>query len=201
VQTRGLQAFYSNSPKFQYFIKLMYGLAFVPPEAVEDTFENVVLGYLEDHRQEEGFLDNIKAVDDLVNYYERTYIGAVFGRQRTRRQPLFPVDTWNKYQDVLDGVDITNNRVEGFNSGWTASLSRQPSLYTVLEGFLQKEAWAETILREDAVAVGGNAMNDNRSRRLQAVQRRQDLKALCEAFHTMPLAIYMDSMIKFFVHE
>jgi hypothetical protein len=54
------------------------------------------------------------------------------------------VDTWNKYQDVLDGVDITNNRVEGFNSGRTASWSR-PSIYTVLEGFPQKEAWAETI--------------------------------------------------------
>jgi hypothetical protein len=110
------------------------------------------------------------------------------------------VNTWNKYQDVLDGVDITNNRVEGFNSSWTASLSKQPSLCTALEGFLQKEAWAETILREDAVAVGGNAMNDN-SRRLQAVQRRQDLKTLCEAFHTMPLAIYTDSQIKLFVHE
>jgi hypothetical protein len=173
----------------------------VPPDAVEYTFENVIQGYIEDHKDEDSFVDNQKEVDDLVNYYERTYIGAVFGRQRTRRQPIFSVDTWNKYQDVLDGVDTTNNRVEGFNSGWTASMSRQPTLYMVLEGFLQKEAWAETVLREDAVAVGGNAMLDNRSRRLHAVQRRQDLKALCEAFNTMPLPIYMDSLIKFFVNE
>jgi hypothetical protein len=105
------------------------------------------------------------------------------------------VYTWNKYQDVLDGGHLKQSCREGFNSGLTASLSRQPIIYTVLEGFSQKEAWAETILREDAIAVGGNAMNDNRSRRQKAVQHRQNLKALCEAFHTMPMAIYMDSII------
>jgi hypothetical protein len=103
-----------------------------------------------------------------------------------------------KFQDILDDVEITNNRMEGFNSGWASSVSRNSSLYTVLEGFLLKETGAKTTIDEDVVGVGSNNMQANRSRHLQAVQRRLDLKALCTSFHSLQLSDYMDSLVKFF---
>jgi hypothetical protein len=59
-------------------------------------------------------------------------------------------------------------------------MNKRPLLYVVLEGFLNKESWAQQILREDAVAVGGNNTVLNSSRHKASVQRRIDLKALCE---------------------
>jgi hypothetical protein len=52
-------------------------------------------------------------------------------------------------------------------------MSRNPSLYTVLEGFLLKETGAKTTIDEDVVGVGGNSMQANRSRHLQAVLRNR----------------------------
>jgi hypothetical protein len=76
-------------------------------------------------------------------------------------------------------------------------MNKRPSLYVLLEGFLNKESWAQQILREDAVAVGGNITVLNSSRHKASVQRRMDLKASCENFHTMMPATYMDSLVNF----
>jgi hypothetical protein len=76
-------------------------------------------------------------------------------------------------------------------------MNKRPSLYVVLEGFLNKESWAQQVQREDAVAVGGNRTVLNSSRHKASVQRRMDLKALCENFHTMMPATYMDSLVSF----
>jgi hypothetical protein len=77
-------------------------------------------------------------------------------------------------------------------------MNKRPSLYVVLEGFLNKESWAEQILREDVVAVGGNSTELNSSRHKANAQRRTDLKALCENFHAMMPATYMDSLVSLF---
>jgi hypothetical protein len=48
------------------------------------------------------------------------------------------------------------------------------------------------------VAVGGNSLSFNTSRHKASVQKRLDLKALCEDYHTMQPATYLDSLVKFF---
>jgi hypothetical protein len=68
----------------------------------------------------------------------------------------------------------------------------------VLEGFLNKENWVEQMLREDVVAVGGNSTVLNSTWHKAFVQRRMDPKALCESFHTMMPATFMDSLVTFF---
>jgi hypothetical protein len=40
---------------------------------------------------------------------------------------------WNHYSDVMEGKGTTNNISESYNSSWTGSLSRRPTLYTILE--------------------------------------------------------------------
>jgi hypothetical protein len=61
-------------------------------------------------------------------------------------------------------------------------MNKRPSLYLVLEGFLNRESWAEQSLREASLATGGSSVDNNTSRSMTAHQRRQDLKALCEDF-------------------
>ncbi len=76
-------------------------------------------------------------------------------------------------------------------------MSRQPSLYTVLEGFLQKEIGTKTTIDEDVVAVGSTNMHHNRSLHQLAIQRKEDLKALCTSFHSLQLPDYMEQLINF----
>jgi len=47
---------------FQYWIKLIFSLAFVPVDSVMDVFNNHVLEYLEMHKEEEAlfFTHNIR---------------------------------------------------------------------------------------------------------------------------------------------
>jgi hypothetical protein len=77
-------------------------------------------------------------------------------------------------------------------------MSRQPSLNTVLEGFLQKEIGTITTIDEDVVAVGSNDMYHNRSCHQLAIQQQEDLKALCTSFHSLQLLDYMEQLINFF---
>jgi hypothetical protein len=47
IHSKGLQSFFNHNQSFQHYVKLLYGMAFVPPVFVEEAFEIVVRPYLE----------------------------------------------------------------------------------------------------------------------------------------------------------
>ena len=96
----------------------------------------------------------------------------------------------------LHGADLITDYVS-FNSSWTDSLTRRPSLYEVLGGFKRKEAVSELELREECLAVGVNSVTDNSSRNRRRSEQRPDLKKLCQSFEAMSARSYMDSIIPF----
>jgi hypothetical protein len=66
-----------------------------------------------------------------------------------------------------------------FNSGWTkTTLPAKTTFPVLLEGFVNQESLAQLALREDALAVGGNAVKANRGPKKQDIERHQDLQAL-----------------------
>jgi hypothetical protein len=66
----------------------------------------------------------------------------------------------------------------------------------LLEGFVNKESLAQLALPEDALAVGGNAVEANRGRKKQAIERRQDLQALVRSWDQgLRREDYMDSLV------
>jgi hypothetical protein len=113
IQTKGLQVLLNNSTKFMYFVKMLYGLSFVPPDKVTDIFENHIMDYLDQNKMEEGFAENAEEIEDFVAYFQRAWIGMIAGRNKARRPPLFSISTWNKYEDILAERQITNNHCEG----------------------------------------------------------------------------------------
>ncbi len=180
----------------------MFGLAFVPPIRVGELFESVIMKYVTQQKDDDGFQDNEKQIDDFLSYFERTWVGALSGnRAGGRKAPRFALETWNKYEDVLEERPITNNMCEGFNSGWTGTINKRPSLFVVLEGFLNKESWSHIVLLEDSMAVGGNRTELNKTRALSSVQRRLDLQALVQDFDSMMPVTFLDSIVKFFAND
>jgi hypothetical protein len=55
IREKGLQQMLDHNVKFQYFVDLLYGLAFVPETEVSEMYETVVQDYLEANANDEGF--------------------------------------------------------------------------------------------------------------------------------------------------
>jgi hypothetical protein len=202
IQEEGLTVLINNSSKFEYLVKMMFGLAFVAPIRVGELFESVIMEYVTQQKDDDGFQDNEEQIDDFLSYFERTWAGALSGnRAGGRKAPRFALETWNKYEDVVEKRPITNNTCEGFNSGWTGTMNKRLSLFVVLEGFLNKKSWSHTVLLEDSMAVGGNRTDLNKSRALSSVQRRLDLQALVQDIDSMMSATFLDSIVKFFAND
>jgi hypothetical protein len=86
----------------------------------------------------------------------------------------------------------------GFNNTWNATTSSKPSFVEVCENFVKKESLAQMTLREDAMAVGGNAADLNTSRTKTRVHLRQDLIALCKDFDNARTKDYLHYMVSTF---
>jgi hypothetical protein len=52
-------------------------------------------------------------------------------------------------------------------------MKKRPSLYGVLEGFLNRECWAEQSLRDASLASGGSSVDNNTNRSMAAHQRKE----------------------------
>ena len=83
----------------------------------------------------------------------RYYIG---GSCIAQGRPAFPIATWNKFQETLNGEPRTNNSCEGFNNSWTHDMGPFPSLWRVCDGFITREGMARGTASEDLVKVHCN---------------------------------------------
>ena len=63
----------------------------------------------DEHENDEGFDECAEPLTDFIAYIERTWLGKKVGRSGHRQVPLFPIDSWNKHNAVLNGEPLTNN--------------------------------------------------------------------------------------------
>jgi hypothetical protein len=182
--------------EFNYWIKMIMCLPYVPWNYLQDTFNNVVLEYYEKRKEDDGFEEFRMEILALVAYIERTWVGSirVVNRRSVVSAPLFPISLWCHYDSIMESKETSNNHVEGFNSTWSRSLPANPSFQTLVEGFVHRESLAEMALREDSLAVGGNSTEARRTRKTQAEERRLDLKALLSDWDKMRREDFMDFM-------
>ena len=76
-------------------------------------------------------------LDDLVAYFEDTYIGHPF--RRRRKDPHFKPELWNIYDRIVRNLPKTNNAVEGWHRAFQTSLGHNhPTIYKFIE-FLRME--------------------------------------------------------------
>ncbi|XP_073417134.1 uncharacterized protein [Dendrobates tinctorius] len=102
VQNEGLKMQYQGDHEFARWIRMIPALAFLPPQNVVQSFEELV----EDPDfPQEAIL--------IASYFEDSYIGRM--NRRGRQAPLFPVQFWNVYERTLNDQQRTNNDVEGWH--------------------------------------------------------------------------------------
>ena len=111
MQSIGLTSLYGQSVTFQFAIKLIYSLTYVPAAEVRACFQDVVCPVFDDLQFEEWYDDNyFNKIGQFLSYIKQTWIG------RPDRQPTYAIKTWNKHNEVLNDRCLTNNAVELFNS-------------------------------------------------------------------------------------
>ena len=102
-------------------------LALVPVDSVEESFD-----ILADAMPEHEYMD------EMLSYFERTYIRGRSRRNATARRPLFSIETWNHFENAAEGVARTTNAVEGWHYALQSLFQcSHPTLWTFLDRILK----------------------------------------------------------------
>jgi len=134
VQANGLQQKYIEDEQFNLDIKMIPALAFVPEDAVEETFESLA--------------DNISAdAQPILDYFEDTFIGRP-GR-RNRRGPVFSLHIWNMYDRTVQELPRTNNNIEGWHRGFQSAIGGcHPNIWKFLDALKKHQALQQVAMTQ-----------------------------------------------------
>ena len=190
---------YHNVDGFKKIVDFMYALPFVPIDQIVSTYDEVICPLFTEHADKWTSSDSDKDFSEEVRsykaYLEKNWVGAVI-RNRGRRAPLWSVDKYNKYDEVV-GEDfiLTNNGNEVFNSVWVPSIPKNASLWTILDNFKNEESLARLthneVLRNVHVA-------HNASRKKQHDNKMRELRNICQNFRGFQLAEYLQTVANVF---
>lgn len=108
VQNVGLQKRYVSDAQFALGIRSLLALAFVPPEDIPSKFEELCATKF--WSEDNGDVDCSK-VQDLLSYFESTYIGVATRTRKKRATVSFPPALWSVYHIVLLGTTFISSIV------------------------------------------------------------------------------------------
>lgn len=126
VQEVGLKGMYESDDAVRGFIRCLPALSHVPPEDVIDAFETLA-----------DTMPNIQHVDEVVSYFEHTYVRGrrLRGRVENYAPPLFAVNIWNQHTAAADGIARTNNSCEGWHHAIHSLMQcDHPTLWRFIQG-------------------------------------------------------------------
>ena len=124
IQSLGLQDRYNNDEVFALNLRMISAIAFAPPDDVIESFDILT----DELRRQFG-----DALEDLLQYFEDTYIGR-FRRNLPRRAPMDAIEVWNMFHRTDDELPRTNNSVEGWHRSFQCSLSAcHPTFWKFLD--------------------------------------------------------------------
>ena len=134
IQRSGLQQRYIDDAEFANTLRMIAGLAFIPPDQVEAYFEQ----YCDYARNLYDECDPI-ICDPIIDYFEDTYIGR-FRRNAPRRTPLFAKALWSMFHRTFNEIARTNNSIEGWHRSFQATVgASHPSFWKFMEKLIQEQ--------------------------------------------------------------
>lgn len=139
LTSENLKKNYDNDPEFSYKVKMIMSLAFVPPQYVTATFEEITA--------EPEFMNENK-LNVLIDYIEDNYIGRYDVRLKGRRIPLFPIETWNQYISTINDCPRTNNSLEGWHRGFSTLVGTHPSIWSFLKNLKLEQSNNEIVVEQ-----------------------------------------------------
>ena len=121
----GLQSEYHNDSEFALIMRMLPALAFVPPELVSWSFQQLVMIFPEN-------------ASPLCRYFEENYIG-LLSLNGERNSPLFSISLWNNFHLVPQGLPRSTNLVEAWHRGFLSTCGcHHPTVWKFIH-FLKTE--------------------------------------------------------------
>jgi hypothetical protein len=140
VQQLGFQREYNEDIGFCMEVKMLIALAFVPHGSVISAFSHLSA--------------NLRPqLLPLLEYYEDTYIGRQIGA--LRKPAMFPVEIWNVYERVHEGLPRTNNALEGWHAAFLNRMRcRHPNIWKFIMKLRDEQAFSEILFQQAVIGAG-----------------------------------------------
>ncbi|KAH7699312.1 hypothetical protein AAVH_33585, partial [Aphelenchoides avenae] len=123
IRQKGLIDVYRNE-EARLLLLSLWALAFLPPDEVADGYEALVVALNVLNNREVIPLDRLADLQSIIrDYFERNYIRR-FNPRGVLVDPLFPPNSWNVNEAVIEDGARTNNSQEGWNRGFNARFQR-----------------------------------------------------------------------------
>ncbi|XP_052130244.1 uncharacterized protein LOC127751170 [Frankliniella occidentalis] len=164
VQSLGLQAAYRDEEdsSVRDSFREMVGLAFVPPEDVEECFTEAK--------------NNLPpAMHAFGEYFETTYVkGRVLRGRRRAAPPRYTPALWNQYLAALNNEPRTNNATEAWHNRFQTVVGKShPTLFHLIKEFKKEEADSTVMMAE--LDAGKKIRQPQRAKYQRINQRLQRL--------------------------
>jgi hypothetical protein len=137
--------------------------------------------------------NNIK---DFIRYVDQNWIGERNVRTQIRKRPVYPLNMWNKHEATKLGLHRTNNLCEGFNKVFSLSVTPKATVWALVDRFKEEESKAKKDLAQ--AAMGQASPEASKSRNIRRELREMEFQALVSNFNSMPLKLFLDSVVNFY---
>ena len=102
-----------NEPEFGLQLRMITALAFLPPQDVVNSFDELCVVILNQYDGD---------ADEMLHYFEDIYIGR-FCRNAPRRPALFPIELWNMFYQTAEELPRTNNNIKASHNSFQGNFS------------------------------------------------------------------------------
>ena len=154
----------------------------IPIEDVTLAWDEVILPFFE-----ENFVED-EDVESFIGYVEKAYIGRLNHRTGQRKKPMFPAETWNIHQRILNDQPTTNNSVEAWNSRWNHTLGTGHNILRVITAFKHENSLARTKFQEQ---VAGQAIDPNPGQTRHRLARLEEIKYSLQNYNPLNIKEFL----------
>ena len=132
----------------------------------------------------------------VVNYFEKTYLGAVTVDSEVRVPPVYPLQLWNRYSRILRDPEFprTSNMVEGYHRGFKTRVNRpKPTVQKYFRAIREQQVITDYHL--DRLAVGKTPSKKRKT-------TNDLLFKICSDYPTYSSRLeYLFAVAKYFGHD
>ncbi|KAI6652398.1 hypothetical protein LOD99_7412 [Oopsacas minuta] len=166
VQSVGLQSAYTHDEELAMRIRRIPALAFARPADVPDLFDQVAMD-----------LPLTPEIGELVDYFERTYIGRTVA-SGYHVAATYPIHLWNNHIGTPLGLPRTTNAVEAWHRSFNATVGcHHPTIWKFILSLKREQGLVE--VRHTNYLVGKPPTKRRRSQ-----QSEEALKTLVREYYS-----------------
>ena len=130
IQSCGLSVLYGQDENFCLLMRQIAALAFLPNAEIPEAF---------------GELKNIlpPTAEEVVTWFEENYVNGRLrhiNRREVRVPPLFQPQLWSVYDNEINGIPRTQNKVEGWHRRWQILVGKNhPGIFYIIKQLRQEQ--------------------------------------------------------------